>query len=372
MKRAQVRTIAAAVGALAFAWAGPSVAQQPLKIGVIFPTKTLNGKVGVEGAELAAEMINAAGGVLGRKVQLIVYDTNYSPVDGVAAVQRLIDQDGVKLLTGELGSAVALAVLPITEAERVVFVASGPKHPDITRESNKFAVRLNSTTAMDALYFDKYLKAKAANRKVAIISENNDYGQLTVSGFKKLFGDHVAFADFFAMNQTDFSAIVANAKNSGAELVCIASSNVEQWGNILRVMETAGFKPAEKCLMPGLLNLGGIKVAGKAAEGLFSADIYYPGIENDLNSRFKDAFQKKNGHVPEKIEAVGFEGVWIIAQAVAKAGTDKDTAKIADIIKAGSWGTPRGTVTFDNKGQASSGELLPIVVKDGALVLAPK
>jgi branched-chain amino acid transport system substrate-binding protein len=225
---------------------------------------------------------------------------------------------------------------------------------------------------MDAGFFDKYLKARAGNGKVAIISENNDFGQLSVAGFKKLFGDQVVFADFFAMNQTDFNAIVANAKNSGAEMVCIASSNVEQWGNILRLMETAGFTPKEKCLMPGLLNLGGIKVAGKSAEGLFSADIYYPGIENDLNGKFRAAFEKKHNQQPEKIEALGFEGVWVIAQAIAKAGSDKDTAKIAEIIKTGNWTTPRGTVTFDGKGQASSGELLPIAVKDGKLVLAPK
>ena len=110
--------------------------------------------------------------------------------------------------------------------------------------------------------------------------------------------------------------------------------------------------------------------AGASAEGVFSADIYVPALDNALNKRFVEAFQAKHGRVPEKIEVLGFETVWVAAKAMDKAGSDTDTAAIAEAIRSTEWETPRGVVAFDAEGQASSGDLIRLEVKDGKIAVS--
>jgi len=343
----------------------------PIKIGVLYPIKTVNGKQSIQGAQIAADMLNSSGGLLGgRSVQLVSYDTNFSPVDGVAALQRLVDQDNVKLVAGELSSSVALALLPVVKSEGVLFMAAAPKHPDVTRSGYDRVFRLNSTTAMDSLVFDPLLKAKApAGKKVALLAENSDYGQLTTDAYKRLFGSQVVFSELFAMNQSDFSSLAANLRRAAPDLVCIASINVEQWSRILRTMSDLKIN-AQRCMYPGLMNTEGVRLAGNAAEGMFSADIYAPTINNDVNKKFVAAYAAKFGKQPEKLEALAFESVWILGNAIARAGTADDTAKIAATIRSGIWNTPRGAVKFDAQGQGSSGELFKLEVKNNAIQIA--
>ncbi|MBS0248688.1 MAG: ABC transporter substrate-binding protein [Proteobacteria bacterium] len=363
MKKALVAT--AILCALAPAAWGQSKA--PVRIGVINPAKTLVGKQGIQGATIAADLINQGGGILGgRKIELVVYDTNFAPAEGVSAVQRLLTQDDVKIVTGEVSSSVALAVIPVVEAEGALFIATVPKHPDVTKSSYNGIFRLNSTTDMDSASFDAYLTKAVRPGKVAVLAENSDFGRLTIANIKKLFGNKVVYADTYGMQQNDFNAMVTNARASGADMVCIAGSNMEQYGNILRALSDLKFD-GKRCIMPGILNSEGVRIAGAAAEGAFSADIYLPTLGNSANAAFVAAYKAKYGNVPEKIELLGFESVTIAAKAMDQAGTATDVKKIADAIRKTTWKTPRGTVHFDASGQAVSGGLIMIGVKNGAL-----
>ncbi len=342
-------------------------AAPPVKIGVIFPTKTIIGKQGQQGAELAAEMLNKAGGVVdGRQIELIVYDTNYAPVEGVAAVQRLLTEDKAKFVVGEISSTVALAVIPVVESEGALVMFSVPKHPNVTAGNYPNVFRLNSTTEIDAVSFDKYLKDDIAPKKVAILAENNDVGQLSVQNMKKLFGDKVVFSDFFGVQQSDFSALASNTKASNADLVCIVASNPEQSGNLLRALADLGFG-GKRCLTPGLLNNNLPKIAGKAAEGVFSEDVYAPSLDNELNKKFVATFQAKYGTLPGKIEVLGFESVWVLGNAIKAAGTDK-VETVGETLRRQEWKTPRGSLRFDKSGQAISDRLYRVTVKDGQVI----
>jgi branched-chain amino acid transport system substrate-binding protein len=344
-------------------------AEEPVRIGVIEPIKSVVGQQSLDGIGLAAEMINEDGGILGkRRIELVTYDTNFSPPDGVAAVQRLLTQDGIRVVVGEISSSVALAAIPIFEAEDAVFVAAVPKHPDVTRSGYDKVFRMNSTSRQDADAFGAYLQEKVRPQKVGILAENSDFGLASVDQLKDLFGDRMIFTDTFAIQQSDFSSLVANVKASGADLVCIAAANVEQYGNILRMLAEAGYNGG-RCLLPGVLNSAGVEIAGAAAEGSVGADIYLWPIDTPFNHRFVERFEAKFGRKPQKVELLGFESLWIAARAMDAAGTDSDTAAIAAAIRAGKWETPRGTETFDADGQASSGAVLPLIVRSGEIVI---
>ena len=361
---------AAFCGMAFFAPAQQAAAQsgQPVRIGVLMPTKSLVGKQGHQGAVLAAEMINADGGILaGRKIELVVYDTNFQPAEGVSAAQRLLNQDKIKFIAGEISSTVALAVVQLAQANGALFMAAVPKHPDVTASGYDRVFRLNSTTSMDAKDFDTVLTQQVKPAKVAILAENSDFGRLTIANMRKLFSDKVVAAETYEMTQNDFSTLVTKVKGSGADLLCIAGSNMEQYGNILRLTQELKLD-AKRCLMPGILNSEGVRVAGAAAEGAFSADIYVPSLDNALNKRFVAAYQEKFKVTPEKIELLGFESIWLIAKAMQKAGTADDTAKVAKLLHDEKWETPRGQLTFDKNGQAQSGPLINLSVKNGKLV----
>lgn len=340
---------------------------KPVKIGVIYPTKSVIGKQGVQGSNIAVDMLNAAGGILGRPVSLTIYDTNYAPVEGVSAVQKLLTQDDVKFVVGEISSTVALAVIPVIQSEDALLMLAVPKHPDVTKQGSGNVFRLNTTSAMDAKSFDRFLVDTVAPAKVALVAENNDYGRLNVGNFKALFGDKLVYTDLFSMTQSDFSALVSNLRGSGADLVCIVASNPEQSGNILRGMKDLGYDP-KRCITPGLLNNDTPKIGGAAAEGVFSEDIYSPTLKNELNQKFVASYEKKYGETPGKVEVLGFETVWIVANAIKAAGSDKDPKKVAETIRAGTWETPRGTVRFDASGQASGDTVIRVEVRGGKVI----
>lgn len=345
-------------------------AADPVVIGAIYPTKTAIGQQAMRGGQIALDMINAAGGVLNRPLKVVTYDTNFSPAEGASAVQRLIEQDKAKVVVGEIGSTVALAVIPIVLGEKAIFMAAIPKHPDVTKKGQPGIFRANSTSEMDDAAFDEILLKQVKPTKVGLIGENSDYGQLEVAHWKKLFGDKVVYSTLFGMQQSDFSSLVANLRASGADLVCIMSSIAEQYGNILANMNQIGFHP-KLCLAAGTLTADGVKVAGKGAEGALSSDIYLASVPGEFNKKFVEAFRAKYQYDPGKVEALGFEVVWIVAQAMKQANTVEDTARISAAIQSGKWEVPRGTVTFDDRGQARGTAAFPVVVKDGRIITVP-
>ena len=109
--------------------------------------------------------------------------------------------------------------------------------------------------------------------------------------------------------------------------------------------------PGRRFITPGGLNPDVVKIAGPGAEGVISANVWAASLSNEMNKRFVAAFQAKFHEEPLYNSFLAFEGVWLIAEAIKKAGTATDTAKVAETLQKNTWQTPRGTVRFD-KNQA--------------------
>ena len=136
-----VRAIALALAVPALALGAPALAQSsPIKVGVIGPFKLTPGRDIQEASNLAVEEINAAGGVLGRKLQLVFAETEQSPEKGKTAVERLLFVDKVDVIIGEHRSEVALAVQPIIAENKKIFLSTG------TAQSGTFCAIFISST----------------------------------------------------------------------------------------------------------------------------------------------------------------------------------------------------------------------------------
>ncbi|MDB5819464.1 MAG: Extracellular ligand-binding receptor [Rhizobacter sp.] len=338
----------------------------PAIVGVLYPIKTILGQQGRRSAELAAEMINASGGVAGgQPMKLVVYDDNYSAADGVAAARRLSSEDKAPIVVGTINSAVALGVMQVAQQNGQLFLAAITKAPQVTDYDRAF--RFNPLVATDGEMFNKYLKDVVKPQRVVVVVENGDYGRSIVADMKAAFGDKLVGSELYEiLKQTDFSTLATRVKTAAPDLVCIAMSAPEQGGNLLRTLKEVGV-PGRRCVLPGSVSPSLVQVAGPAAEGVFTLDIWAPSMKNEANTRFVTAFTAKYKEAPNKVDYLGFESMWILGQAMRKAGTNTDTAKLASTLRDNAWDTPRGEVRFV-KNQAVSPTWVTLVVKDGQIV----
>lgn len=374
MKSFSKRLLGAVVGVAFAAQAAitlPAAAAEDFPIGLIMPIKTILGQQSVDAAGIAVDMINENGGVLdGRKIKLVVYDDNYSAPEGAAAAQRLIDQDNVKFMGGNYSSTVALAIIAVAQAADALYMAAMPKSTDVAKTGYKAAFQLNTTAEEDGAALKRIFE-KVAPKTVAYVGENTDFGRQFGDFVKVLTeeaGGQVVYSDFYDTKQSDFNSLVTLAKASGADTFVTMGGVVEQYANVVRTAADLGYKPRNIILGPGTMNNNAIKLAGEAAEGALSVDIYLPSFDNPLNEKFVAAYKAKFGVEPEKTEMLSFETVWLIASAINKAGTD-DVATVARTLLENSWETPRGTIRFADNGRVDASASI-VTIKDGKIVAA--
>ena len=354
--------------ALAGLLAAGTAAAQDVKVGVLYPIKTMLGQQGRNGAELAAEMINANGGVLpGRPLKLVVYDDNYQPADGVAAARKLLSEDKVPVIVGSINTAVSLGITQVAQQGGAMFLAAVTKAPQVTDYDRAF--RFNPLVATDGEVFNQYLKDKVKPQRLAVVVENGDYGRSIIANMKAAFGSAVVATELYEiLKQTDFSTLASRVKSANPDVVCMAFSAPEQGGNLLRTLAEAGVN-ARRCILPGSVTPALIQVAGPAAEGAFTLDIWAPTMSTETNRKFVAAYQAKYKAAPGKVDFLGFESMWVLGQAIRAAGTATDTAKIATTLRQGTWDSPRGPLKFPGN-QATSEKWVALAVKDGKIVVS--
>lgn len=160
------------------AFLGCQSAPKEVRVGSILP---LTGDAAVwglslkEGQDLALAEINAAGGVKGTPVKLLYEDDKATPADGVAALQKLIATEKVKAVVGVANSSVALAMMPIVNEKKIVFVSGGASSPKLTGSSPYF-FRTWTSDVQEAFGMAQYAVKQKGYKKVALLYINNEYG----------------------------------------------------------------------------------------------------------------------------------------------------------------------------------------------------
>src|SRR3954469_934731 len=139
--------------------ATPAFAQEPIKIGVTQPLTgafAASGNYVTQGAKIAEDAVNAAGGVLGRKIQLVIEDNKSNPTETVATAEKLIAKDKVPVLIGAWSSTLTLAVMPKLMEYEVPMVVETSSSGKITTSGNPYIFRISPTSEMEAKAFAGY------------------------------------------------------------------------------------------------------------------------------------------------------------------------------------------------------------------------
>ncbi len=324
---------ALAAAAVGLAMAAPARAE-PLKIGALMPmTGDLQafGEADLTGIQFAAQQINAAGGVNGQDVEVIVADTQTTPQAGVDAAQKLINIDGVHAIVGALSSGVTIPVArTVTSREGVAQISNASTSPTITTlEDNDFLFRSVPSDAYQGVALAALVEEKGI-ANVSIMYVNNDYGQGLADAFTGAFGGEVSASIAFEQGQASYRGELQQAATGNAEaLVLIAYP--ESGSVILRQSLEGGYLDrfifTDGMKAPEIVE----RVGAQFLNGAFGT---VPQAKDTEGLRvFREAYIAEYGQLPGKpYYDTAYDAAFAIALAAQKAGSN-DREAIRDNLR---------------------------------------
>ncbi|UQD71047.1 ABC transporter substrate-binding protein [Bradyrhizobium japonicum] len=350
---------AAATGAM-MAASGAALAADPLKIGVIAEAQAIAGASIPQAAQLAADEINANGGVDGRKIEIISYDNHSSSADSVRAFQRAVNEDKVNAVIASYISEVVLALEPWASRLKTPFVTPGAASNEISKsvhadyEKNKYTFHGYLTSAALALSVcdgAKDLLVDRMHMKTAVImSEDAAWTKPLDIGYEECLPkiglrvlDHIRFSP----DTTDFTPIFNKIEGSKPDVIITGISHVG-------VQPTVQWKNQQVPIpMFGISSQATNETFGKdtnqAAEGVLYQGVSGPGVAVTPKSvPFAENFKKKFGNYPSYAGYTAYDEVYYIADAVKRAGST-DADKLVAALEKTDWEGTIGRVQFYDK-----------------------
>ena len=339
-----------------------------IKVGIVSPQSGANSRYGAfawKGARLAADEINADGGVLGRKVELVNGDSQCAPAEGVSATQRLIRFDHVAMIIGDVCSSVTLAMQPVAESAHVILMNAASSNPEITYRAGvggfKWTFRNYPTDELRAAIALQYAVQRKHYTKFAVLSVDSDYGRGAIAFTKKYLPKYQATIlseDYYKETETDFRPVLTKIKYSGAQAI-IMYGQADTTPIIARQMFEMGLAGKVGLVGNGeFATATTIAAAPRVMDGAVEVAAWLPEWQNPRSRKFVSDYQKAYGGEVPSVQAYSpWESLHLLARAVQEAGSvdnDKVRAALTRIRYEG----VMGQVTFDDHQQA----VLPMVL----------
>lgn len=329
-----------ATAAALFLASGPAAADDVIRIGVNQPLTgavAASGNYVTDGARIAAEEINASGGLLGKKVELVIEDNKSNPKEAVAVAEKLIVRDKVPAMMGAWSSTYTLAVMPKLMEYGVPMVVETSSSGKITTSGNPWIFRISPTSEMEAKAFAK-LAPKFDIKKASFLVVNNDWGLGAGQKFRseiEALGIGIGVTETMDAKATDLSAQLAAIKAAGGDTLFVTTS-VEQLTLVLK-------QAVEQQLGMRIITTGGssspdqlIAQAGTAAEGsqhiVFFAPWFPEMAPNPaVATGFVEAWKKKDFNFAGVSDGFrGYDGIMTIKAGIEAAGsTDPEAIRKA-------------------------------------------
>jgi len=323
------------------------------------------------GADLAVAEINAAGGLLGRNLELISRDDSGGPDEAVRHAEALIRTDRVDVLTGSMLSNVALAVAKTAASEKKLFVVGDALSDAITLDKgNRYTFRLRPSTYTQAAMLAE-AAAKVPGRRWAIVAPNYEYGQSAVANFKLLLKERRPDVEFVAeqwpaLGKMRADVVVKALRQARPDAIFNAAfgSDLQQF--------------AEEGSRQGLFAASAV-FSMSAGPALGDVLAQYEGTKNWVvlgypseqlatpeHQRFREAYLKRFGDRPLLQAVFGYSTMMSIAAGIKKAGS-VDSEKLVTAMRGLGVETPVGPITFRAHDQQSSmgAFVATLVCKDG-------
>jgi branched-chain amino acid transport system substrate-binding protein len=355
----------------------PKAAGDTIKIGFLGALTgdvAMFGKPTLEGMKMAADELNAAGGINGKKIEIVEADNRGDKQEGASVTQKLISRDNVVAIVGDPTTGITKVAAPIAQKAGVVLISAGATGPGVV-ENGDFIFRntLLDSVAIPACidYFAKDLGYK----KVAIItSDNNDYSVGLSQTFRdaaKGKGIEIVADEKVKDGDKDFSAQITNIKAKKPDVIFYSGYYTEA-ALIMKEARKQGLKAnifgGDGLFSPKLIELG-----GTAVEGAMSALGFSPEQATPETAKFIEAFKKKfNNELPGLFDAQGYDGVMMLADAMKRANSTDPKVFKAELAKTKNFKGVSGTISIRDNREPIKSSLALLEVKGGKFVLKNK
>ncbi len=346
--------------------------EAPIKIGIPVGLSGANSVVApsvVQSAELAVEEINAAGGVLGRKLELEIADDASGAAGAQKAFDALVFQKEVNAIITMETSAARNAGLPIISKGDIPYIYTS-FYEGRSCNPNLFVNAWVPEQQVPPVV-DHFMKSEKA-KKFFLVGSDYAFGrgmlQFSRAYIEKA-GGEVVGEEYLPMEGTDWTAIISKLKSSGAEALITSTA-----GGSPNVTLTKQLRGAGVTLPYGNLAVdeGTAKSMGADAAGIFISASYVTSIDSKANTDFLAAMNKKFAgelRTPNDLSVPQYEGVYLYKAAVEKAGSTDTKAVLAALAEVSFTG-PRGTVTMNKQHHAPLTMYLGQVQEDGSVKIA--
>lgn len=324
-----------------------------------------------QAAELAADEINAAGGINGKRLELVVRDDYADPDSAVFVAGDLYDSD-VSAVVGHLFSGMTLAAAPVYNGghDPVVAISPSSSSPEVT-DAGEYTFRICPSDLAHGTVLAHWVRDRLHLTHGAVLYLNDEYGrgirQTFVTEYERLGGDLQA-VDPYLGDRPDVGAYLDRlARGERPEFLVVAGNRGEA-EEILRQARKRGLT------MPvlGGDGLEGIQEAGDLAEGVYLSSPYFPSIPSVPNRRFVEAFRRKypGAGMPNQPAAATYDAVYLLRNVIARVGPDRGAVRRA-LAGVGSATPPfegvTGTVAFDGNGDVPNQNVYIGLVRRGAV-----
>jgi branched-chain amino acid transport system substrate-binding protein len=358
---------AAAVAFVAVSATGYS--QDTIKIGEytsLTGKEAAFGQSSHKGTQLAVEEINAAGGVLGQKIELITDDNQSKQGESATIVKKLIFREKVVGILGEIASMRSLEAAPICQAYKVPMISPSSTNPRVTQIGN-YIFRVCFIDPFQGTVMAKFAKDTLRVRKVAIItSVSSAYSVGLAKYFRERFtsdGGDVAIEQKFTEGDKDFNAQLTAIKAADVEGIFVPGYYTEAALICKQARELGITVPlfgGDGWEAPELIEIG-----GAAVEGCYYSTHYSPQVDTPQVRHFVAAYEARyGGEVPDAMAALGYDSAGVMADAIRRAGST-DGLAIRDALAATrDFAGVTGSTTIDKDRNASKAAVV-IMVKDG-------
>jgi len=308
---------------------------------------------------------NAAGGVLGKQIEPIVEDSQCTPDPAVNAGNKVMDQDGVHYIVGEVCSSASLPVAINAEENGVLMISPTSTNEGVTLTADgatkQFVFRACFIDAFQGFVMAKFATDEGYKTAFIMLDQGNDYVRGLAEEFEKHFtsmGGTVVGKESYTDTDTDFSAILAKVADSEAEVLYLP--------DYYNIVNLVGAQAKEKGVTAKMMGGDGWDSADldrAAADGGFYSNHYSPEDTRPIVQDWVAKYTEEFGAAPDALATLAYDATNLLIAAIEAAGVD-DAAAVAKAMEGLSYEAVSGTVTFDDRHNPIKGAVV-LGVNDG-------
>lgn len=376
MNRHSFNTLAAAL-----AIAAPLAASAqtgPIRVGVVTPLSGTYAGIGQQvkwGLDLAAAQINAAGGVMGRKLELVYEDEEANPAVATQKAEKLFQVGKVDFLTGTVNSGSTLAVGQVAERNNRLIATTVSFADSITADKcSPNVFRVNARAGMQSAALADWMASTQKNANVFYLGPDYEMGRSTVAAFKSAAegkGAKTVGEVFAPLDNKDYSPYFGQIRGARPTVIYTSVAGNDTVRLFTQMAEFGVNRNVQVVGASGTVTSQNLGAIGKAADGFVTGVGYSSSIDSQENRKFVADFEAANKSKPDLYGADSY-GVLFFYKAAVEKAKSTDTDKVREAMRGLQWATPQGTKTMRAGDHQAMQDMYAVKVEGGQFQIVGK